>query len=392
MSAPWQLEPSAFFEARHYALAERLYDWRRQNADLGAHHDDTDLEPYCRDLLRRLAEWGFLDFVVPDAADSAGTRLDIRSICLIREALAYDSCLADTMFVMQGLGLSPLWSHPDEALRRRYLEPARRGRTMAALALTEPEAGSDVAGLATTATRDGDDYVLNGSKIWISNGGMADHYVVIARTGEAPGSRGLSAFMLDADAPGLTCGPQRAMIAAHPIAPLTFENCRVPAERMIGEPGRGFKSAMAGFDVFRPSVGAAAVGVARRAMAEAVERVKTRRMFGKTMAEMESVQNRIAEMACDTEAAALSVYKAAWTADVIGGRVSGTSAMAKLIATEAAQRVTDAAVQLFGALGVARGSVVEQLYRDIRPMRIYEGASEIQKIIIARSVLGTAAQ
>ena len=384
----WRLDRLPFFEERHYQLAERLYAWRAENEAWLAGAHEGDLAPLCRDLIRRLAAWGFLDYVVPDSADPADIRLDVRSICIIREALAFDSCLADSMFTMQGLGTSPLWRHPDKALRAAYLEPARRGERIAALALTEPDVGSDVASMTTTATREGDAIVLNGVKTWITNGGIADHSLVIARTGEGPGSRGLSAIIVDADAPGFSSSAPLSMMAHHPLSTLTFDNCRVPASHIVGAAGEGFKAAMAGFDIFRPSVGGAAVGVARRALAETIARVRSRRMFGRTMAEMDGVQSRIADMTADTEGAAMAVYRAAWTADVIGGRVSKESALAKLVATEAAGRVVDAAVQLFGALGVATGSVVEQLYRDVRPMRIYEGASEVQKLVIARGVLG----
>jgi acyl-CoA dehydrogenase len=385
--AEWRLQNLPFFDEGHFRLADKLQEWRGREGIPPEAHGSEVPQSLCRELLRQLAQWGFLDYVVPEPAHSATTRLDVRSICIIREALAFDSCLTDTMFVMQGLGTSPLWRHPDAEVRRRYLDPARRGETISALALTEPDAGSDVAAITTSATRHGGSYVLNGHKAWISNGGMADHYLVIARTGEAPGSRGLSAFMVEAGTPGLAWGPQEEMIAPHPISMLSFTDCRVPASSMIGEAGQGFKAVMAGFDVFRPSVGAAAVGVARRALAEAVARVKSRRMFGKPMAEMDNVQAKIADMAVDTEAASLMVYRAAWMADTLGGRVSAQAAMGKLLATESAQRVVDSAVQLFGAAGVWRGSIVEKLYRDIRPMRIYEGASEVQKVVIARSVL-----
>lgn len=388
----WKLSPLPFFDERHQRLAERLMEWRSANADLAEVHPEGDFGPACRDILQRLKEWGFLDLVLPRVGPEGVVLPDVRSICVVREALAYDSFLADSVFVMQGLGTAPLWRHPDAGLRDAWLEPCRRGEHIAALALTEPGAGSDLASVETTATLAdaGESYVLNGVKAWISNAGIADHYIVVARTGEAPRSRGLSAFIVAAGTPGLIVGPNIDLIAPHPIGEVRFENCRVPRRQMVGAAGEGFKAAMATFDIFRPSVGAAAVGAARRALAETVARVKKRRMFGKTMAEMETVQHRIADMTADTEAASLMVYRAAWALDVLGGRVSRESALAKLAATEAAQRVIDSAVQLFGALGVARGTVVERLYRDIRPMRIYEGASEVQKIVIARSVLADA--
>lgn len=383
----WNLEKLPFFEDRHYRLADRLNEWREANADLDGPHGDVPLAELARDIMGRLADWKFLDLVVPPADADVDEWIDVRSICIVREALAYDSPLADSMFVMQGLGLSPLWRHDEPELRREYLDRARGGETIAALALTEPASGSDVAATRTTARAEGDSFVIDGEKVWITNGGMADHYLVVARTGEAEGAQGLSAFLVDADTPGLSCGPQQAMIAEHPISSVSFSGCKVPASRRIGEAGSGFKAAMRGFDVFRPSVGAAAVGIARRALAESLDRVTSRHLFGKKMSELDNIRSTIADMAIDVDTAALSVYRAAYAADVIGGRVSREAATAKYVATEAAQRVCDSAVQLFGALGVAQGSVVERLYRDVRPMRIYEGASEIQKIVIARAVL-----
>jgi len=390
--SPWRLDRLPFFNDDHYRLEERLLVWRDRNASLVGVEPHGDIAPLCREILAELAASGLLSYVVPDPENSVAGKLDVRSICIIREALAFDSCLVDSMFVMQGLGTSPVWRHPDPEVRKRYLVPARQGQTIAALALTEPDAGSDVGAITTSAVRDGADYVLNGRKAWITNGGIADYYLVIARTGEAPGSRGLSAFMVNAATKGLSCGAPEEMIAPHPISSLTFEDCRVPESTMIGLPGQGFKAAMAGFDIFRPSVGAAAVGVARRALRETIDRVRGRRLFGKTMAEMDSVQAKIADMTADTESAALMVYRAAWCADTMATRVSTQSALGKLVATEAAQRVVDAAVQLHGATGVWRGSIVENLYRDIRPMRIYEGASEVQKVVIARGVLSDNAQ
>lgn len=383
----WFLQKLPFFEPQHYALSEKLQEWIKANGDILSQHPESNFGGYATEILGRLSAAGFLDYVLPKTSGAEVTPPDVRSICIIREALTYESFLADSMFVMQGLGTAPLWNHHDHAMRDATIEATRQGKRIAAIALTEPEAGSDLAAAQTTATLDGDVYVLNGEKAWITNAGIADQYIVVARTGEAPGARGLSAFMVDADAPGLTITPDVPMIASHALGSLKFENCRIPASSILGGAGTGFKAAMATFDIFRPSVGGAAVGAARRAMDEAVARVKTRRMFGKVMAEMDTVQAKIAEMTVDIEAAALMVYRASWASDVLGGRVSRESAMAKVMATEAASRVIDSAVQLFGALGVARGSVVEQLYRDIRPTRIYEGASEVQKIVIARSVL-----
>jgi len=383
----WRLPKLPFFDESHYQLAEKLQGWCADNAALLHEHPEHDYGPIYQKVLGSLSKAKLLDYVLPRFDGDKMITPDVRSICIIREALAYESFLVDCIFVMQGLGTAPLWHHPDKALRDSIIDGCRSGKRVAGIALTEPGGGSDLAQAATTATRDGNDYILNGEKAWITNAGVADQYVVVARTGEAAGARGLSAFLVDANTPGLAIDGDVKMIAAHSIGSLHFSNCRVPADRMIGGAGSGFKAAMATFDMFRPSVAGAAVGGARRALDESIARVKSRRMFGKTMAEMDTVQQRIAEMATDTEGAALMAYRAAWAYDVLGGRVSLEAAMSKLSATEAASRVIDTAVQLFGALGVARGNIVEQLYRDIRPLRIYEGASEVQKMVIARTVL-----
>jgi acyl-CoA dehydrogenase len=384
----WEIEKLPFLEQRHYEVADRTKAWLVDNRNLvDSSHRDHSLE-ICREIVKQLGVAGLLDYVVPDPDSDPSARLDIRSICIVREGLAYESCLVDSMFVMQGLGLTALWHHLGTALRETYLRSARRGDTIAALAVTELDAGSDVAAISTTAKRDGDHFILNGHKAWITNGGLADHYMVVARTGEAEGARGLSAFLVDARTQGVSAGAQEEIIAPHPMAAIAFNDVRVEASRMVGTPGNGFRTVMAGFDIFRPSVGAAALGAARRALDETVGRVETRRMFGKRMAELDVVRARIADMVTDVETAKLAVYRAAWAGDVVGGKVSHLSAIAKLVATEAAQRVADSAVQLFGALGVSNRSVIERIYRDVRPMRIYEGASEIQKIVIARAVLG----
>ena len=296
------------------------------------------------------------------------------------------------MFTMQGIGTLALQQHGTPAQQARYLDPCRRGESVAAFALTEPDSGSDAAATATSATRDGDEYVLNGDKTLISNAGFADHYIVIARTGEAAGARGLSAFIVDAETPGLTCGEPIDFIAEHPAASVAFRDCRVPADALIGESGQGFKVAMGAFDIFRPSVGAAAVGLARRALEEVLTRVRNRELFGEPMGNMQSIQMTLADMAADIDTAALAVYRAAWARDERGERDAYPSSMAKLVAAEAAGRVVDKAVQIFGGAGVTRGSLIEKLYREARPMRIYEGASEVQKVIIARSLLKGRAQ
>ncbi|HVZ45786.1 MAG TPA: acyl-CoA dehydrogenase family protein [Ramlibacter sp.] len=385
---PWQLEELPFFDESHRELAQRIRTWSTGNERLLGHPmQGTDERAFALELLASLGKGGFLRYAVPHPRADGTMALDVRGLCVLREALAYDSFLADSFFVMQGLGTAPVWRHPDAALRDPLLDACREGRRIAALALTEPDAGSDLAQVATTARLEGDRYVLNGQKAWITNGGLADQYVVVARTGEAAGAKGLSAFLVPADAPGLSFSEPVELVAHHPIAHLTFENCTVPREALVGAAGTGFKAAMAAFDVFRPSVGAAALGAARRALAETVQRVKQRRMFGQFMSELGAVQAKVADMAADVDAAAMVVYRAAWIADVRGGRFTKEAAVAKLVATEYAQRVIDTAVQLFGALGVARGSKVEELYRDIRPTRIYEGASEVQRLVIARNVL-----
>ena len=372
-----------FFEDAHRRLAGELDAWAAREVAPLVHAGEHDVDGTCHALVRRLGDAGWLRHAVPEP----GERLDVRTLCLIRETLARHAGLADFAFAMQGLGTGPVTLFGSDALKQRILPPVRAGRAIAAFALSEPEAGSDVAATATTARRDGDAYVLDGTKTWISNGGIAGHYVVFARTGEAPGARGLSAFVVDADTPGLTVAERIEVSAPHPLATLRFEGCRVPADRLLGRPGEGFKIAMATLDVFRSTVGAAALGFARRALDEATGHASTRTLFGGPLADLQMTQAKLADMAVEVDAAALLVYRAAWTKDSGAPRVTREAAMAKLYATEAAQRVIDAAVQIFGGLGVTRGQTVEALYREIRPLRIYEGASEVQKIVIARQVL-----
>jgi acyl-CoA dehydrogenase len=370
-----------FLDDAHRDRAAALQAWAAAElGDLGEPGSEAELDDHCRDLVARLADGGWLDAAV-------GEPIDVRALCLTRETLAYHHALADFAFAMQGLGSGAISLFGSEELRDRYLPGVRDGRLVAAFALSEPDAGSDVANLATTATPGSDGYVLDGEKTWISNGGLADFYVVFARTGEAPGARGLSAFVLDADTPGLRVAERIEVIAPHPLARLELDGCRVPASNRIGAPGEGFKVAMATLDVFRPTVGAAALGFARRALDEALARTTERELFGAPMAELQLVQAKLGEMALGVDASALLVYRAAWTHDAIGGRVTREAAMAKLHATETAQRVVDDAVQLFGGLGVTAGSVVERLYREVRALRIYEGASEVQQLIIARAAL-----
>ena len=372
-----------FLDDEHRAFADSLDAWADAHVAGLPEPSERELDDHCRDLVARLAQGGWLEKTV-------GAPLDVRALCLARETLAYHHALADFCFAMQGLGSGAISLFGTEDQRTRYLPAVAGGALIAAFALSEPEAGSDVASIATTATAEGDGYVLDGEKTWISNGGLADFYVMFARTGEAPGARGLSAFVVDADAPGLSVAERIPMSAPHPLARLELDGCRVPAALRIGAPGEGFKVAMATLDVFRSTVGAAALGFARRALDEALARTTERKLFGAPMADLQLVQAKLAEMALGVDASALLVYRAAWTKDVGGGRVTREAAMAKLHATETAQRTIDDAVQLFGGLGVTVGSVVERLYREVRALRIYEGASEVQQLIIARAVLAAA--
>ena len=372
-----------FFEDRHRALAQAIEAWAAANLPVG--HEDVAVA--CRMLVQKLGRDGFLKHTAPDP--DAPSSLDVRALCLIRETLARHDGLADFAFAMQGLGTGPI-SLFGTAAQCRLLERTRAGEAIAAFALTEQKSGSDVANIALAARRDGDAYILDGEKSWISNGGIADFYVVFARTGEAPGARGLSAFIVPADAPGFSIAEHLDVIAPHPLARLRFNSVRVPASALIGAPGEGFKIAMATLDIFRATVGAAALGFARRALDETIARVKKRELFGGRLAELQMVQAHIADMAVDVDAAALLVYRAAWAKDNGAARVTREAAIAKLFATERAQKVIDKAVQLHGGDGVRRGHIVERLYREIRALRIYEGASEVQKIVIARQTLAGA--
>ncbi|HEY1776397.1 MAG TPA: acyl-CoA dehydrogenase family protein [Solirubrobacteraceae bacterium] len=365
-----------FFEPRHHALKQELDAFASSLGPLA--HDDSDADATCRELVKRLGESGLLRL---------SSELDVRSLCLARETLAYHGGLPDFAFAMQGLGSGAVTLFGTEAQQAQLLPAVRAGTAIPGFALSEPDAGSDVAALEMTAQLDGDSYVLDGVKTWISNGGIADAYVVFARTGDAAGARGLSAFLVQADTPGLRVRERIEVIAPHPLATLVFEGCRVPLEQLIGGSGNGFKVAMATLDVFRPTVGAAALGFARRALDEALTRVSSRELFGAPLADLQLVQGKLAEMALDIDAAALLIYRAAWAKDSGAARITREAAMAKLYATEAAQRVVDAAVQLHGGLGVKSGHPVERLYREVRALRIYEGASEVQQVIIARQAL-----
>ncbi|MBM3527706.1 MAG: acyl-CoA dehydrogenase [Alphaproteobacteria bacterium] len=378
-----------FFDDGHRAFAERVSRWA--DATLPSlPHDDVDAA--CRARVKALGEAGFLKTVVPAAYGGTHDALDVRTLCLARDTLAFHDGLADFSFAMQGLGSASISLFGSEDLKRKYLPPVRDGKAIAAFALSEPEAGSDVAALATTARADGAYVRLDGEKTWISNGGIADHYVVFARSGEAPGAKGLSAFVVDAGAPGLKVAERIEIIAPHPLARLSFDGVRVPASNRLGKPGEGFKVAMATLDIFRSTVGAAALGFARRALHETVEHAAQRKLFGAPLGDLQMTQATIADSATEVDAAALLVYRAAWTKDIgptgLGAqRVTREAAMAKMYATEAAQRVIDRAVQLHGGHGVRKGVKVEELYREIRALRIYEGATEVQKIVIAREAL-----
>ena len=370
-----------FFDDRHRDHAARLDAWCAKNLPVA--HDDIDAA--CRELVAMLGSAGWLE---PTAiGPGSDAKLDVRTLCLTRETLARHDGLADFAFAMQGLGTGAisLFGTPEQ---REWLEKTRAGKAISAFALSEPRSGSDVANMEMQAVRDGDSYVLSGEKTWISNGGIADFYTVFARTGEAPGARGLSCFLVPADATGLTVAERLEVIAPHPLARLAFNDVRVPASSLVGKPGDGFRIAMSVLDVFRPTVGAAALGFARRALDESILRVRERELFGAPMAELQMVQGHIADMALDVDAAALLVYRAAWTKDMGAARVTREAAMAKLFATDHAQDVIDRAVQLHGGDGVRKGHIVESLYREIRALRIYEGASDVQKIVIARQVLG----
>jgi acyl-CoA dehydrogenase len=368
-----------FFESRHRALKEALDHWAAANLPV----DHGDVDRACQDLVAKLGRDGWLTHTGADA----GETLDVRTLCLIRETLAQHDGLAEFAFAMQGLGMGAvtMFGTPEQ---RQWLKRTRAGQVIPAFAITEPEAGSDVAATVARAEKVQGGYRLNGEKTYISNGGIADIYVVFARTGEAPGAKGLSAFLLPATQPGFEVVERIDVIAPHPLALIRFTNVDLPDAALVGKPGDGFKIAMSVLDVFRSTVGAAALGFARRALDAALTRVKTRRIAGAPLAELQMVQGHIADMALAIDAAALLVYRAAWTKDMGAQRISREAAMAKLHATEMAQKVIDTALQLHGGDGVRSGFAVEQLYREIRALRIYEGASDVQRVIIARAVLG----
>lgn len=379
-----------FFEDHHRTLARDLDAWAHETlpaiTETEAAHNDVDAT--CRKLVTVLGDAGWLKYCVPAAYGGARPTLDVRSLALIREILARHSGLADFAFAMQGLGSGAISLFGDEALKRAFLPDVAAGKKIAAFALSETDAGSDVAAMSTEVRRVSDHFELNGEKTWISNGGIADFYAVIARDEDAGGR--FTATVLEADTPGLSIKDRIEVIAPHPLATIQFDDCRVPAAHLVGERGAGMRVALSTLDVFRTTVGAAALGFARRALAEATGRAMGRQMFGQTLADLPIAQERLAEMAVDIDASALLVYRSAWTKDTQQGRVTREAAMAKLFATDQAQSVIDKAVQMFGGLGVTKGVKVEELYREIRALRIYEGASEVQKIVIAREHLKNA--
>jgi acyl-CoA dehydrogenase len=384
-----------FFDDGHRDFAREVERWAAEALPplLAGAEENSDAVYACvARLVAELGKAGLLRVCVPRAYGGLRENLDVRSLCLAREILGRASGLADFALAMQGLGSVPITLYGSEDQKRSVLPRVVAGSAIAAFALSEPDAGSDVAAITTTAVREGDSWRLDGIKTWISNGGLAGYYIVFARSGEAPGAKGLSAFIVDADTAGLDASERIEVIAPHPLATLRLSNCRVRAERLLGRPGEGFKIAMATLDAFRSTVGAAALGFARRAMDEATARALKRRLFGRALAEFQLTQAKLGDMATSIDAAALLIYRAAWSKDVLGGRVTREASMAKLFATESAQQVIDAAVQIFGGLGVVRGTTVERLYREIRALRIYEGASEVLKLIIGSRALEAAAE
>ena len=378
-----------FFGTAERDFRDRLDAALAAGALTEADHPDTDAS--VRGFVRQLGEAGLLRACVPASHGGLADPIDSRLLCLARERLAYHDGLADFAFAMQGLGSGAIGLAGSESLKAAILPKIARGEWIAAFALSEAAAGSDVGAMTMAARAEGESYILSGEKTWISNGGIADVYTVVARTGEGPAARGLSAFVVFADDPGFSVVERIEVIAPHPLARIRFEACRIPAGRRLGTPGEGFKIAMRTLDIFRASVAAAALGFARRAFDEAVAHAQSRQMFGQHLADFQLTQATLAEMATMIDAAALLTYRAAWTRDVAGQPTAVEAAMAKMTATENAQIVIDQAVQMFGGRGVRSGEIVERLYREIRALRIYEGATEVQKLIIARAILKNAA-
>jgi acyl-CoA dehydrogenase len=371
-----------FFEESHRMLAPALQQWAEREVDQSPH---TDVDTACRTLVAQLGTAGWLRHVVPRDVGGASERLDVRTLCIARETLARVSGLADFAFAMQGLGAGPISLFGSAALKARYLPRVARGEAIAAFAISEEHAGSDVAAMRTTARRDGDSWIIDGEKTWISNGGIADFYIVFCRI--AKGEREFVALVVEPGDEGFSVARRIATIAPHPLATLCFDGCRVPADRLVGEAGKGLRVALGTLDVFRTTVAAAALGMARRALDEAMAHVTTRRMFGQLLQDFQLTQDKLASMATAIDASALLVYRAAWTRDSGAERITREAAMAKRFATEAAQRVIDDAVQLLGGRGVESDHPVERLYREIRALRIYEGTSEVQQLVIAGQLL-----
>ena len=376
-----------FFDDEHQALAARLDEWASRHLPTLAADEHHDLDGTCKAIVKALGEAGFATYAVPASAGGHHDKLDVRSLCLIRETLARHNALADFAFAMQGLGSGPISLFGNEAQQAAYLNAVATGDKIAAFSLSEPEAGSDVAAMSCNARRDGDEWVLSGTKTWISNAGIADFYTVFARTDDTGGAKGISCFIVEAGTPGFEVTERIDLVAPHPLGTLTFDECRIANSQRVGEEGKGFGIAMATLDVFRSTVAAAALGMARRALDETLDYTAERNIFGGKLGDLQLVQAKIGEMALGVDSSALLVYRAAWTKDCAAERVTREAAMAKYHATETAQQVIDAAVQLHGGKGVTKGYIVEALYRDIRALRIYEGASEVQTTIIARQTV-----
>ena len=376
-----------FFNDEHQALAARLDEWASRNLPTLTADEHHDLDGTCKAIVKALGEAGFAAYAVPASAGGHHEKLDVRSLCLIRETLARHNALADFAFAMQGLGSGPISLFGSETQQTAYLNDVATGDKIAAFSLSEPEAGSDVAAMSCSARREGDEWVLSGTKTWISNAGIADFYTVFARTDDTGGAKGISCFIVEAGTPGFEVTERIDLVAPHPLGTLTFDECRIAESQLVGQEGKGFGIAMATLDVFRSTVAAAALGMARRALDETLNYTAERNIFGGKLADLQLVQAKIGEMALGVDSSALLVYRAAWTKDCAAERVTREAAMAKYHATETAQQVIDSAVQLHGGKGVTKGYIVEALYRDIRALRIYEGASEVQTTIIARQTL-----
>jgi acyl-CoA dehydrogenase len=376
-----------FFNDEHQALAARLDEWASRHLPTLTADEHHDLDGTCKAIVKALGEAGFATYAVPASAGGHHEKLDVRSLCLIRETLARHNALADFAFAMQGLGSGPISLFGSEAQQTAYLNDVATGDKIAAFSLSEPEAGSDVAAMSCSARRDGDEWVLSGTKTWISNAGIADFYTVFARTDDTGGAKGISCFIVEAGTPGFEVTERIDLVAPHPLGTLTFHECRIAESQLVGQEGKGFGIAMATLDVFRSTVAAAALGMARRALDETLNYTAERNIFGGKLGDLQLVQAKIGEMALGVDSSALLVYRAAWTKDCAAERVTREAAMAKYHATETAQQVIDAAVQLHGGKGVTKGYIVEALYRDIRALRIYEGASEVQTTIIARQTI-----